>query len=430
MEQTTANNILPNAQALISVTQTPTEARIYEEGFEGPDDLAPWGETNEYPKEVREKLELATIAPMVMYKLVQLQYGDGIKYYRRTFKDGKEGADFTPIPEIDAFFKRSNINRYFLETLVDYRYVMNTFNEYIFNNRKDKITRIGHLEAEFSRVSTQEKKTLLRPFLYYSAKWPSPASDDLVKIHLIDRKDPQKSIKRNKAKKMAYHTYFPSPGRTTYAMPFWGGLYRKDGWLDVSIDTPEIINAMHRNQITLKYHIQIPLDYWPARFPEWDKYQPTEKEKRIQETYKLMDEMLVGKQNQLKTFYSHFGVNQLTNKEIPGFKIDAIDDKVKKEQYIPNSQAADQQIVQTLGLDPSLVGLQPTGGKMGAGSGSDKRVSMLNAVALMPAEMQIVLEPLYIVAEFNNWGDDVVFAFPHQLPTRLDENSSGNETVV
>lgn len=46
----------------------------------------------------------------------------------------------------------------------------------------------------------------------------------------------------------------------------------------------------------------------------------------------------------------------------------AVDDKLKTGAWVPDSTAADAQIVQGFGIDPSQIGLTQEGGKMGAGS--------------------------------------------------------------
>lgn len=58
--------------------------------------------------------------------------------------------------------------------------------------------------------------------------------------------------------------------------------------------------------------------------------------------------------------------------------------------------------MRAVGVDPTLVGDGP-GKKMGGGSGSDKRIAFNIYVALLQAYRDVILEPLYFIAEYNGW---------------------------
>ena len=114
-------------------------------------------------------------------------------------------------------------------------------------------------------------------------------------------------------------------------------------------------------------------------------------------------------------------------------EIVALDDKTKAGTWIPDAQVSDAQIVQGFGLHPSQVGLQPQGGKMGAGSGSDQRESYNTSVLLQSIDQMIILEPLNWISKYNNWG--VCFKFINDTHTTTNDQESGvvpneEETVV
>ena len=388
----------------------------------------PWGGDNFFPESVRLKLEQSTIAMSAIYKLVSLMNGRLI-YYREL--DDKGNPIELDIPEVETFMKRNYIKKYFLSQFVDYRFFMNTFPELILGKDKKKIVRLVHQDASFARLSRQNPKSLQIEFVAYSANWPCPLSEDIRWVPLMNPSNPEEFINKLRGHKFSWWCHFPSPGRTYYKYPFWGGLFRKDGWLDVANNTPTIISNIHRNQIVVKYHIRIPETYWKLQYPDWDTYTSEKKQDLYSKKVSDMNSFLSDKSNAGKSFTTVFGVNPVNGEALPDWEIVAIDDKAKKDQYIPNSQAADSQIVQALGLDPSLMGLQPEGGKMGAGSGTDKRVSFINALTMNTMEQQIILEPLQFIADFN--GDEwegLNFAFSHIVPGRLDQNPSGTLQMV
>lgn len=384
----------------------------------------PWGVYNLWPQEVVKKLEDSTIALSSIQKLGAMMYGRLI-YFKERDQNGMPME--MRLPEVDTFLKRNMIKKYLMCQIMDYRFFMNTFPELILNKRRDKIVRLVHQDASYARLSRQNPRSRKIEYVGYSANWPTPTTDEIEWVRLIDEHDMFGFIDRLRGAKFAWWCYFPSPGKTYYKFPYWGGLYKKDGWLDVANEIPKIISSMHRNQIVLKYHIHIPSNYWTTQYPEWDTYTEKKRRKLYKDKVKEINDFLKGTKNYFKSFTTVFKVDEITGKAMGDWKIEAVDDKTKKDAYIPNSQAADSQIVQALGLDPSQQGLQPNGGKMGGGSGSDKRVSFTNHMILNTIEQDVILEPLQFISEFNGW--DVEFAFTHKIPGRLDQSPNGTESI-
>lgn len=408
---------------------TPTETVLDDENNTG--DWVYWGDSNDWPEIVRKKIELSTTAYPLLFKAVSLIYGDGIVYFAKERNGESIDIKFEPVKEIDDFFLENDMDRFMIEQLMDYKFFGNCFQELIFNNLAAKIVNIYHKEAEFSRLSAQNENTYEIEKLGYSGTW---GETEEKTIWLYQKRknsfEEVQKLAKAKGKKLANHTFFPSPGRQYYAMPPHGGLYRDKGWLDFSNKIPEILNAMLDNQMTLKYHIEIPYDYWPCMYKDWGTYTQKQQEEKIDEKLQDMDDWLVGVDNTHKTFISHFATDPVTGKPLPGWKITPIADKLKKDEWIPGTQEADIQIARALQIDPSMAGIQPTGGKLGAGSGSDKRTGMINSIALTKAEQKVIFEPLYIIKKFNKWPDNIHFAFSHQVPTTLDENPTGSEKEI
>lgn len=391
-----------------------------------------WGVDNNWPTEVREKIEKSSMAYPMLFKAVSLIYGNGVRYFRRDAEDDKEKIIIEKIPEIDQFIKDNRIGRFMLEQLMDYKFYGNTFSELILTKDLKEICNIYHKEAEFTRISAQNKKTLRFDFIGYSGLWHEDEIN-VVKIPFYDRYifDQEEILKLAKAgKKFAYQTYFPSPGRKVYGMPPHSPIYRKNGWLDYSNSVPETLNAMTKNQMAIKYHIKIPYDYWPAKYPKWNDWDQTERDAKVAEEIDDMNKFLVGKDNVQKALVSFYGVDPITRKALPGWEIIVLDDKTKKDDWIPSAQEADIQVARAIGIDSSLSGVQAEGGKLGAGSGSDKRVGLTNSITLSKAEEEIIFEPLYLIRDYNGWPEDLEFKFAHTVPTTLDKNPTGEQNEI
>lgn len=424
--------LLPQGGAIVTMlspnaSTTPTNLKVSDSEDTDFSGYAPWGGDNLWPTKARLKLEKSTTAFPLIYKAVCMMYGDGIRYYRRKIVDGKEVKNFDVDEKIDDFFQDNNINRFVIEQLMDYKFFGNAFAEFILSKNKKTITNVYHLEAEFTRLS--ELKGGKIKHIGYSGEWIDESVP--AKIGLADYRDrSKKAITTAFNKKFAWHTFFPSPGRKYYAMPPHGAIYRDGGWLDYSNDVPEIMNVINKNQINIKYHIKIPYEYWTSMYQDWETYKQEKRDKIVDEKLLAMNKWLAGGKNAGKSFVSHFAIDPITRKPIAGWEIIAIDDKTKRDAYIPSCQEADMQVTRALGIDPSIAGLQPTGGKMGAGSGSDKRTAFHNAVSISKAEAEIIFEPLYLIRDYNEWGKDVRFGFAHDLPTTLDKNPTGTEKTL
>lgn len=386
-----------------------------------------WGSDNLWPTRVRKKMEQSTVAAPLVYKSVCSMYGTGLVYWRNVRENGEIRKDFSSIQEVEDFLEVNPVDYIVLERMMDYKYFNNIFQEFIVNKTGSKIVETHHLEAEFCRLSEQNKKTHEFDFVGVFGDWENVKKDDIEQISNVPwkRKTATEILEIAKSKKkFAVHSKFPTPGRPIYGAPPHQALYNKDGWLEYSNKIPKILNAVINNGMNIKYHIQIPANYWKSAYPKWDELSSSEQKEKKVEKLEEMNDWLTGENNSMKSFISEFGVDPM-GKKIPGWEINEVKDSSNFDKELLTSQESDAHISRALGVDPSLAGLQPQGGKMGAGSGSDKRTAFQNAVSMTPAEQIVVLDFLYVIGKVNQWPSDLRWGFQHQVPTTLNENKSG-----
>lgn len=429
--------ILPNGGAFVTVSKyrtaidqpTPPKDvnRFTTNRF---DRYADWGEDNLQPTNWRKKLDKSTIALSTIYKLIQMTYGQGLAWgHTERNEDGSVTRIYEKSPAIKKWMRKNRYKKYLAKRIVNYRFFGNIWSEMILSRDKTQINRIQAKDSEFVRLERQNEKSLRIEMIGYCADWQYQQEQDIARIPLVDEYNPQEWIKEKLLGwKFAQWSYFPSPGRIYYKHPYWGGIFRDKGWLDNANNIPELINAMDKNQVRFRYHIKIPFDYWVSKYPEWETYDNKKRTALMDLKFEEMDDYLSGPDATGKTFTSHFGIDPISKKVLPGWEIVAVDDKFKHDAYIPNSKAADQQIVQSLGLDPTLIGLEGTNSSMGGGSGSDKRVSFFNQFALNTIEQEIILEDFDLIQEFNRW-DDLEFWFEQTVPARLDKEPTGSQVT-
>jgi hypothetical protein len=182
-----------------------------------------------------------------------------------------------------------------------------------------------------------------------------------------------------------------------------------------------------RNQATLKYQILIPESYFKIRHTQWDNYPDKQRATLIDAKVAELNDALSGTDNAYVSIATVFRT-EMNGNALGKIEIIAIDDKMKNDNWVPSSEAADAQIVQGLGLHPSQVGLAPEGGKMGAGSGSDKMQTFNIGVSLNTIEQNIVLELLNWIARWNAATDpswDIRFFINHDRLTTTNQQESG-----
>ena len=236
--------------------------------------------------------------------------------------------------------------------------------------------------------------------------------------------DSSRVIERfNNQYEFAYHTYFPTPGSIFYGIPWWKALFEKEGWLQVSANVPKIILAMHANQVSIKYMITIPESYFLARYENWQTLDIDKKQNLINNKINEINSVLTGAANSGKTISQVVKEDPISHNVYGNITIEAIDDKFKRDSWLPDSNVSDAQIVQGFGEHPSQIGLAPQGGKMGAGSGSDQRESYNTSITLNTPDQQVVLEPLNFISRFNGWG--VEFYVDHTYHTTTNHQESG-----
>ena len=115
---------------------------------------------------------------------------------------------------------------------------------------------------------------------------------------------------------------------------------------------------------------------------------------------------------------------------LPGLKITAVDNKLKDGAYLQDTSAGNQEILTAIGVDPSLIGAGIPGGKLGAGSGSDKREAWFILSALMKTNRDTTLEPFEFIQEYNGWDQQLIGGFEDTVLITLDKNPTGTQKAA
>lgn len=403
----------------------PTSVTVENDEYDGK--VASWGLNNDFPQKVLKECESDTIVPTTLRFMARALYGAGLAVGKVTdYKD--DGTEiFKPVKfkPWEEFKKRSNINRYLIESCNDFYWFYNVFPEMILTKNRKEIYSVNCQEASYCRWGMQDGNGLVKT-AYIHGNWEEqPSLKECKQVAVIDPyDDPVNRLKEDVKFKYIYPVSYPSPGKTYYQLAHWNGL-RTSGWLEYAKAIPEIKKNYSLNSVQIAMTVEVADWYWSWKYPDWEE-NVAEREKRVKETYKAFNDFIAGKENAGKTLFLPMKTQPETFEAYPGWKIAAVDKGSKENRFIEDSNEPSSHLLYALGVDPAIIGMTP-GKSLGAGSGSDKRVAFNVYVSLCQADRDAILEPLYFIRDYNGWDPDLEFRFRYPMITTLDKGKESQQ---
>lgn len=432
--------------------------------------IAVWGEDNRFPQNIEHQMAYCGIGKAGLDWKARALYGGGIVPGRITGIDPKTKEEiFEPLDpatdtDIYKFIKNPRFTRFMLEYLIDWVWFGNCFPEVVFSNDGKTIANLVHQESCDARFTQMDESGNIN-HVYLSKLWgmakdqfakfddkkrikgiienPENITENdlkfVVKLDCIDMYDALKSAKKiaerlSKTEKILKSAIlpvnYPSINKTYYQVPAWDGA-RLAGWVEIACKIPALLKSLYSKAFNIKYHIEIPETYFPQKFGV-EKWQAMDDNARTGAKKNLLEEMnefLSGDENAYKTFVTFFSVSPHDYKDYAQFKITAIEAKNNIDKELLTSSAAELQILISMQVNPTIFGAGTVGTGSQRSGGSDIRESFLVNSAQLNLERQVLLEPLYLVRDFNEWGEDIIFRFRDTILTTLD-TGAGSKKVV
>lgn len=383
------------------------------------DIIAPWGDGNDFAQRIIKLAWANAEIPTLIDNKVRVTYAKGV-FAARVIGHDKNANEILEViqdPEITKWFRKSNFDKYLLEALTDFYWFLNVFPELIISRDRSKIVQISVNAAENCRWERMDQSTGFSKHLYVNANWPNAKATDkeTTKIVALDPYSIDKVEELREASnlyKVIYPVSYPTPGKTYYQLAHWDA-FRSSGWMEVAALIPKYKLSKMKNRMSLKYHIEVPYEYWVKKYKDWET-KPDLKEKRKQDESAALNKFLTDVENTGKSIMTEFGIDKHSGKELPGWKITSLEQKSDGTGLNEDAQEASAYLMRALGVDPAIVGAGP-GKNIGAGSGSDKRVAFNIYVSLLQTYRDAILEPLKFVADYNGWyekyDENLVFRF-------------------
>ncbi len=372
--------------------------------------IAEWGDENNFPLKLRKEKEANPDLGSALDWKARALYAGGLHYVIRDRFTKEPMPDSPEIRrltfEIDQFLFRNR--QYLAQACVDLYDLNNVFAQIIISEDRKKIHRIHALEAQDCRFGKRTPGGDIKHIYLHPdwMEWNGQEADDKIKkvaaIHPHTVSPEEIKEQKGEAMKFIFPVAYPT-GKNYYQYPQWWSV-KKSKWLDFANMIPTVKEAILRNMALIRYHIQMP-DYWmQERYKDWGKMTDKQKEEATKKEFQVINDVLHKPENAGKSVYTTFKVFQASGKEYGGWKIEAVDDKMKDGALLADSSEATIKVFSATSIDPSLHGLIP--GKGGSNrSGSDKREALNIYMSLIQVHEDIILDP-WQFASWYNWNNE------------------------
>lgn len=400
--------------------------------------IAMWGSSNLLPQEMAADIEATGVLSAAIDAKARIALGKG-PYPARIIglnDDGYEQLKFEQDSEIQDWLEMNNAYEYGYKTLRDMFGYGNAFTQILLSQDRTKIwgfKREDPAECRFEKISEASQRI---HNVYMSGDWsmyssPGEGKDPrYATIPLLDRDYPLYDLmSRTSGHNYMLSLQYALNGRKYYAPSPW---YAAKRWVKIAQGVPEMKEAMFKNQMTIKYLIDIHPEFWSVYDSRYDTANDDLKKSIVKDLYKKIDEYLVGGNNAYKSLVSTMVTDKATNEVVPGIKVTALDDKIKDGKLLPDSAAANIEILLPLMINSALFGVDMPGGAAyggGAGSGSNIREGYLVQVMLVEFERRQISKIFDIAKRMNGWDKSLVLRYPNQILTTLNTGKNTQPTA-
>jgi hypothetical protein len=401
--------------------------------------IAKWGTNNQLPQEMTADIEATGVLSAGIDAKVRIAIGKGPMPARiiGTTDDGYEQLEFiTDNSTVNDFLEENNAFDYCYATGKDLFATGNPFTQVLLNHNRSRLLGFKRIDPCLCRFAEIDEHTSRIANVYLSGDWSRYSNAGEAKdahyasVPLLDRDFPLWDLmSRTKGNTFMLSLQYPLLGRSYYAPAPW---YAAKKWVKIAQGVPEMKEAMFRNQMTIKYVIEIHDEFWPALDPSYSGADDKAKKKIKDDFYDKVDKYLVGGENAYKSLWSTMVFDKNLGQLVPALKITALDDKIKDGKLLPDSAAANIEILLPLMINAALLGVDMPGGSAyggGAGSGSNIREAFLVQVMLVELERRKLSIPFNIAKRLNGWDKDLVLRFPNQILTTLNTGKNTQSTA-
>ena len=393
----------------------------------------PWGDDNLRPNEILRLMRNDEVMSSNMFFNIQSAYSNGLTMLK---------SDKTPVTETEIldFFKYNRSSKYLFEQHTDMKHFYFSISVLILSGDGSKIVKLRHKDALYCRFETcNPLNGKIEHIIFANWETGAPTPEKREEIELLDVSDPLgdlmvrmgklpnddgKTQPATTTRKFAMMNAIPIPGNKYYPFPYYWSIFNS-GWYDIKQLIPAGKKAKFTNGLVVKYQVEINDKYWGMLF-ESEKITDEAKQKaRITLEKENIKSFLTGMVNAGKVWFSGFYIDPL-GKEQSFVRITIVNKDKEGGDWIQDMEEASSTACYSMGVHPSSIGATP--GKSSSNmSGSNVREIFTMKQALEKGSKDIVLEPYFVIKNYNNW--DVEFDIPFMQLTTLDKNTGAQDTT-
>ena len=398
--------------------------------------ISDWGSANSFPTKADEIITSVSVLNSGLKFIRNFTIGQGIfPVTAEGFDDdGNEVLKQVTDPKIRSFANSRMVRRYLEKATRDYLKFGPAFVQLLPNADGSHLVGINTINAKYCRLSIANKNGTIEKCIV-SGKWPDTPSNSDYSIHdVLDEYDPEADLKRRKYGNTVKGKSFIQIVRDSwsnneyYSSPVWYSAYTA-GWMDIAKAIPSFLKAAYSQQITWKWHVQIPYAFWDRKFPESEYPDNTLRQTAINKFMDEIEDNLCGTANANKPVFTMFEVGP-NGKAEEQWIITPLQNKLSNDQHLFSSAAANSEILFSLMVNPNVLGAgMPGGAYAGNQGGSNIREAFLVNIANAWLDRQNLLDPLETFVRFNGAPENLEWRFRNTILTTLDTGAGTKKTL-
>jgi len=400
-------------------------------------EIASWGPDNLWPTKADEIIGKVGVLNTGLRFTRNFTLGQGIFPCEVDGYDAKGNEILKAVSDktLAVFANSRMVRRYMEKALRDYLKLGIGFVQLLLNADGDKIVGVNTINAKYCRLAVANAQGVVEKCVV-SGKWPdTPSGDNFTVIDVLDEYDPLADLQRRRFGNQTKGKSFIMCIRDSwsnneyYSAPLWYASYLA-GWVDIAGMIPNFLKKAYANQITWKWHIQIPYSFWDRQFPK-NNYADTKlRQAAINDYMDSIEDNLCGTDNADKPIFTFFEINPQNGKAEEQWIIKPLENKLSNEQNLITSAAANSEIMFAIMVNPNVMGAgMPGGTYAGNQGGSNIREAYLVNVANAWLDRQGILDPIETVHRFNGGNESVEWRFRNTVLTTLDTGAGTTETL-
>jgi hypothetical protein len=393
-------------------------AKIAKEGVDA--NIRSWGRRNNMPQIREDLVNSNNIVGSLISTKRDILLGAGLMAYRERYVDGKRQVEEIEMPAaIKDWMERIEIEKWLRSSCKELLLHGNVFTE-MTRDKGGRIFSIKNLRAAYIRAQEKREDDTI-PAWWWSPGWALKTSEQKTAIvRGIPAYD-----KNARQPLFVMHTY-DDVCRTDdyyYAPTWWGGWQ----WIDLANAIPHFHRSNLQHGYSIRYHIEIPSDYFDDNVPEvlTDQKVSDAETRRAQAKEDFLNglnDFLAGVKNSGRTVVTEYEINKHLGKEYSGIKITPLKVDLQDKALLDLFESSNKANISAQAIHPTLAAVE-TSGRLSSGSEIRNALTMFVAIKA-PTTRSILLEPLHLVAKANGWGD-IKFGFRDIQITTMDESKTG-----